>query len=75
MFPSTVELPPLRHHIEDMHELVPFFLTKLGQQGPLACSPEAMQLLLRSNWPGNTEQLWQVLRASSSTAAPARSTR
>src|SRR5262249_43259420 len=30
--------------------------------GPPACSPAAMQLLLRSNWPGNTEQLWQVLR-------------
>ena len=61
-FPSTVELPPLRHHIEDMQELVPFFLAKLGQQGRLTCSPEAMQLLLRSNWPGNTEQLWQVMR-------------
>jgi transcriptional regulator of acetoin/glycerol metabolism len=61
-FPSTVELPPLRHHIEDLHELVPFFLAKLNQQGRLNCSPEAMQLLLRSNWPGNTEQLWQVMR-------------
>jgi sigma-54 dependent transcriptional regulator, acetoin dehydrogenase operon transcriptional activator AcoR len=61
-FPSTVELPPLRHHIEDLHELVPFFIAKLNQQGRLSCSPEAMQLLLRSNWPGNTEQLWQVLR-------------
>src|SRR5580698_5999237 len=61
-FPSTVELPPLRHHIEDLQELVPFFLAKLNQQGRLNCSPEAMQLLLRSNWPGNTEQLWQVLR-------------
>ena len=61
-FPGTVELPPLRHHIEDLHELVPFFLAKLSQHGPLACSPAAMQLLLRSSWPGNTEQLWQVLR-------------
>jgi len=26
------------------------------------CSPEAMQLLLRSGWTGNIEQLWQVLR-------------
>ena len=57
-----MELPPLRHHIEDLHELVPFFLARLNLQGRLACSPEAMQLLLRSNWPGNTEQLWQVLR-------------
>jgi transcriptional regulator of acetoin/glycerol metabolism len=61
-FPGAVALPPLRHHIEDLHELVPFFLAKLNPHGPPACSPEAMQLLLRSNWPGNTEQLWQVLR-------------
>jgi transcriptional regulator of acetoin/glycerol metabolism len=61
-FPSTVELPPLRHHIEDLHELVPFFIAKLNQYPRLVCSSEAMQLLLRSNWPGNTEQLWQVLR-------------
>ncbi|MGO9222005.1 MAG: sigma-54-dependent Fis family transcriptional regulator [Streptosporangiaceae bacterium] len=61
-FPSTVELPPLRHHIEDLHVLVPFFVAKLGQHGRLTCSAEAMQLLLRSKWPGNTEQLWQVLK-------------
>jgi sigma-54 dependent transcriptional regulator, acetoin dehydrogenase operon transcriptional activator AcoR len=61
-FPGAVELPPLRHHIEDLHELVPFFLAKLNPHGPLVCSPEAMHLLLRSNWPGNTKQLWQVLR-------------
>ena len=57
-----MELPPLRHHIEDLHELVPFFLARLNPHGSLVCSPESMQLLLRSNWPGNTEQLWQVLR-------------
>jgi sigma-54 dependent transcriptional regulator, acetoin dehydrogenase operon transcriptional activator AcoR len=61
-FPSSVELPPLRHHIEDLHELVPFFLGKLSQHARLACSPEAMQFLLRSRWPGNTEQLWHVLK-------------
>jgi transcriptional regulator of acetoin/glycerol metabolism len=61
-FPSTIELPPLRHHIEDLPDLVPFFLAKLGQQARLACSPEAMQLLMRAQWPGNTEQLWQVLK-------------
>jgi transcriptional regulator of acetoin/glycerol metabolism len=61
-FPSTVELPPLRHHIEDLTELVPFFIAKLNQYPRLVCSSEAMQLLLRSSWPGNTEQLWQVLR-------------
>jgi sigma-54 dependent transcriptional regulator, acetoin dehydrogenase operon transcriptional activator AcoR len=62
LFPSTVELPPLRHHIEDVHELVPFFLGKLIPDGRLVCSPEAMQVLTRASWPGNIEQLWQVLK-------------
>jgi transcriptional regulator of acetoin/glycerol metabolism len=62
LFPSTVELPPLRHHIEDLRDLVPFFLAKLSHGRSLACSPAAMQILLRSSWPGNTEQLWQVIR-------------
>ena len=61
-FPSTVEVAPLRHHIEDLHDLVPFFLAKLNQHGRLMCSSEAMQLLLRSSWPGNTAQLWHVLK-------------
>lgn len=60
--PGTVELPPLRHHSEDLPDLVQFFLAKLGQHSRLGCSPEAMQLLLRSTWPGNAEQLWQALR-------------
>jgi transcriptional regulator of acetoin/glycerol metabolism len=61
-FPCTVELPPLRHHIEDLTELVRFFIAKLSPEGRLGCSPEAMQLLARNSWPGNTEQLWQVVR-------------
>jgi sigma-54 dependent transcriptional regulator, acetoin dehydrogenase operon transcriptional activator AcoR len=61
-FPNTVGLPPLRHHIEDLHQLVPFFLAKLNHNGQLVCSPDAMQLLSRSSWPGNTGQLWQVLK-------------
>jgi transcriptional regulator of acetoin/glycerol metabolism len=61
-FPSTVEVPPLRHHAEDVQDLVQFFLAKLSPDGRLACSPEAMQLLVRSSWPGNVEQLRGVLR-------------
>jgi sigma-54 dependent transcriptional regulator, acetoin dehydrogenase operon transcriptional activator AcoR len=62
LFPSTVAVPPLRHRIDDLPELVRFFLGKLSQHGRLTCSPEAMKLLVRSNWPGNVEQLWQVMR-------------
>jgi transcriptional regulator of acetoin/glycerol metabolism len=61
-FPRSVPVPPLRHHIEDVRELVPFLLLKLGQDTRLVCSPAAMQLLLRSKWPGNVSQLRQVLR-------------
>ena len=52
LFPGTVAIPPLRHHIEDLHELVPFFLARLGHGGALTCSPEAMQLLLRAQLAG-----------------------
>jgi transcriptional regulator of acetoin/glycerol metabolism len=62
MFPGSVTLPPLRHHIEDLPELTTFFLGKLSQHGRLSVSPEATKLLVRSNWPGNVEQLWQVFR-------------
>jgi transcriptional regulator of acetoin/glycerol metabolism len=61
-FPTSVALPPLRHHVEDLPELVTFFLGKLSQHGRLTCSQEAMKLLVRSSWPGNVEQLWQVIR-------------
>lgn len=59
--PRTVEVPPLRHHIEDVAELVPHLLTRLAR-GALTCSPEAMHVLMRNRWPGNVEQLHQVLR-------------
>jgi sigma-54 dependent transcriptional regulator, acetoin dehydrogenase operon transcriptional activator AcoR len=62
LFPGTVVVPPLRHHSEDLRDLVPFFLGKLGQQGRVTCSPAATQLLLRHTWPGNATQLWQVLK-------------
>ena len=62
LFPRTVECPPLRHHAEDVHELVRLFLARLSTDGRLGCSPEAMQMLVRYSWPGNAQQLWQVIR-------------
>jgi sigma-54 dependent transcriptional regulator, acetoin dehydrogenase operon transcriptional activator AcoR len=62
LFPGTVQIPPLRHHIEDLQRLVPFLLARLGHGGTLTCSPEAMQLLMRASWPGNVEQVLGVLR-------------
>lgn len=62
-FRRSVEIPPLRHHVEDVRELVPYLLVKLSSTGALTCSNAAMQLLLRANWPGNVTQLENVLRA------------
>ena len=42
---------------------------ELNQHGPLVCSSEAMQLLLRSSWPGNIEQFWQVIKRCRCTGA------
>ncbi|RZT27677.1 transcriptional regulator of acetoin/glycerol metabolism [Kribbella sp. VKM Ac-2569] len=61
LFPLSVEVPPLRHHIEDVRDLVPHFLNQLSH-GDLTCAPDTMQQLLRSSWPGNTAELCQVLK-------------
>jgi transcriptional regulator of acetoin/glycerol metabolism len=61
-FPRTVEVPPLRHHVEDVAELVPYLIARLTRGSDLTCSPEAMRVLMRNRWPGNVEQLYQVLR-------------
>ncbi|MCW2848155.1 MAG: Fis family transcriptional regulator [Marmoricola sp.] len=63
LFPSSVELPPLRLHLEDLPPLVTGFLSRHGQAGQLTCSPEAMRLLMRMSWPGNALQLHDLLRA------------
>jgi transcriptional regulator of acetoin/glycerol metabolism len=61
LFPSTVEVPPLRLHLEDVQELVAAFLAKLDHGGQLTCSREAMRILMRASWPGNIEQVHQML--------------
>jgi sigma-54 dependent transcriptional regulator, acetoin dehydrogenase operon transcriptional activator AcoR len=61
-FPRAIEVPPLRHHIEDVAKLVPHLLARLTRGETVRCSPEAMRVLMRHRWPGNVEQLSQVLR-------------
>jgi transcriptional regulator with AAA-type ATPase domain len=66
-FPRTVDLPPLRHHVEDVASLVPHLLARLGHGSPVTCSPEAMRVLTHNRWPGNVDQLVAVLRKVLST--------
>jgi transcriptional regulator of acetoin/glycerol metabolism len=64
LFPRTIEVPPLRHHVEDVAELVPHLLARLTRGGGPHPSPAVMRVLMRNRWPGNVEQLYQVLRAT-----------
>lgn len=63
LFPTTVEVPPLRRHLDDLPELVSFFLARLGHGGALTCSPETLAVLSRASWPGNVGEVRDVLRA------------
>ncbi|WP_190812467.1 sigma-54-dependent Fis family transcriptional regulator [Saccharopolyspora pogona] len=60
-FGETVPVPALRHRIEDLHELVPHLLRRLGHGTDLALSPQTMRQLSKYSWPGNVAQLGQVL--------------
>jgi len=62
VFPRSVEVPPLRHHIDDLSELIPHLLGQLLNGDRLTCSPQAMAQLSRLNWPGNVTQLRRVLQ-------------
>lgn len=59
--PHTVEVPPLRHHLEDVAGLVPRLVAQLAAGASLTFSADAMRLLTRNQWPGNIEQLRRVL--------------
>ncbi len=61
LFPVTVDVPPLRLHLDDLPALMSFFLGKLANGTQISCSPEAMRLLMRSPWPGNVEQVHELL--------------
>ena len=61
-FPSTVVVPPLRHHIEDVAQLAPHLLARISHSTTLTISPDTMRVLTHNRWPGNVDQLVAVLR-------------
>jgi transcriptional regulator of acetoin/glycerol metabolism len=61
VFPRTVDVPPLRHHLNDLAQLIPHLLSQIPDGDRLTCSPAAMAQLSRLNWPGNIAQLRGVL--------------
>ncbi|KAF0102568.1 MAG: sigma54 specific transcriptional regulator Fis family - like protein [bacterium] len=55
-----LELPPLRHRRDDIPELVEHFLGHGGKRAQ-AISPEALDALVRYDYPGNIRELRNIL--------------
>ena len=66
-------IPTLAERREDIPLLANEFLARLGlryRRGPLAFSPEAMQLLVSAPWPGNVRQLLNVVEQAVASPPP-----
>ena len=50
-----IALPPLRHHREDLEQLIAHFLGRLGSKARFA--EAAMEAMERYDWPGNVREL------------------
>jgi two-component system, NtrC family, response regulator HydG len=58
-----IHVPPLREHIEDIGDLVHYFLKKLAVEWDrqVHLTPAALERLQEYSWPGNVRQLRSVL--------------
>lgn len=67
-----LELPPLRHHLEDLKDLVSFHVNRLcdlyGTETK-GLSPEFVSTLSLYHWPGNVRELINALEQSLAAAA------
>jgi two-component system response regulator GlrR len=59
-----IEVPPLGRRREDIPLLVSCFLEQAAEEGGIGkiYSPQAVQLLVTADWPGNVRQLFDLVR-------------
>jgi DNA-binding NtrC family response regulator len=66
---TTLMLPALREHPEDIEELCNYFLTRQARQQnghtPWRLSREALSLLKTHPWPGNVRELFNLVESAS----------
>ena len=64
----TIDLPPLRERSEDIPLLLEYFLRRaksdMGKKDIQGISPNAYELLVQYDWPGNVRQLQSAIRHS-----------
>ncbi len=58
----TVQVPALRHRVEDLPVLVETVLVSLGKS--VGISPETMRILETYDWPGNVRELRNVIESA-----------
>ncbi|MFW6115376.1 MAG: sigma-54-dependent transcriptional regulator, partial [Thermodesulfobacteriota bacterium] len=67
----TINLPPLREHLQDINELTPFYMSKLSHRsgkGMKGFSHDFMNTLLSYTWPGNVRELVNALERAMAAA-------
>jgi DNA-binding NtrC family response regulator len=64
----TIQIPPLRDRPDDIPLLLEYFLNRFCQEMRRSdiegISPDALQLLISHDWPGNIRELQSVIRQS-----------
>jgi two-component system, NtrC family, response regulator HydG len=67
---TTIHVPPLREHLEDVPALVEHFLGRLAMEyrRRVTLSESALRRLQTYSWPGNVRQLRSVLETAVATA-------
>jgi two-component system NtrC family response regulator len=67
----TIDLPPLRERIEDIKELLIYYVTKLCERygiGTKGYSIEFLETLIAYDWPGNVREFINAIERSLSAA-------
>jgi DNA-binding NtrC family response regulator len=61
----TLRIPPLKERKEDIPLLVDYFLTKkIKTRTPKRIDPDAMQMLMEHDWPGNIRELEHAIQGA-----------
>lgn len=67
----TIELPALRHHCEDINEIIIYHIKRICSSLGIeikGCSPDFMNTLSRYQWPGNIRELVNTIEGAVSKA-------
>ncbi|WP_045217153.1 sigma-54-dependent transcriptional regulator [Desulfonatronovibrio magnus] len=67
----TINIPPLRDRLDDLEDLVSYYLREISRELSLprmSASPDLTDLFASYDWPGNVRELVNVLKALSASA-------